>query len=466
MNSKWKKVLIIGGILLFLIIIVGATVAHNAQGSVGVQMGRVKAQDLMSTVTASGQINPKTFVNIGANAMGKITKLYVKEGDHVTRGARLAQLEDVQSAADVGAQRATLNASEADALAAEAGLKTNEAQLTRDRADMAQKKLDYQRAEGLFQSELISKADYDARKAAYETAEATVTESQARISQSKAQQASAIGHVTSARATLTRFNDLLSKTTYIAPFEGTITNLPVHEGETVVMGIQNAPGSTLMTLSDLSIITAEVRVDETDIVNVKLGQPAEVTIDAIPKKTFHATVTQIGDNAIIRSTGVATSQSTTGTEEAKDFKVTVTLSDPPENLRPGLSCTAKITTANHSHVLAVPLQALTIRQAKDLVDNADKKNSGKKDEIPAAASDPNDPGKKELQGVFVVQNNKAKFVTVETGIAGITDIEVLSGLKENDTIVTGSYKTLRTLRNGAKVKEEKMPEQPPDEQKS
>jgi len=227
------------------------------------------------------------------------------------------------------------------------------------------------------------------------------------------------------------------------------------------MGIQNSPGSTIMTLSDLSVITAEVRVDETDIVNVKLGQPAEVTIDAIPKKTFHATVSEIGDNAIIRSTGLATSQSTTGSEEAKDFKVVVTLSDPPENLRPGLSCTAKITTATRSHVLAVPLQALTIRQAKDLQDSADKKNSA-----PAASSGPDDPGKKELQGVFVVQNNKAKFVTVETGVAGVTDIEILSGLKESDTIVTGSYKVLRSLRNGARVKQEKIEERPPDEQKS
>jgi HlyD family secretion protein len=232
------------------------------------------------------------------------------------------------------------------------------------------------------------------------------------------------------------------------------------------MGIQNSPGSTLMTLSDLSVITAEVRVDETDIVNVKLGQPAEVTIDAIPKKTFHATVTEIGDNAIIRSTGVATSQSTTGAEEAKDFKVVVTLTDPPENLRPGLSCTAKVTTATRSHVLAVPLQALTIRQAKDLVENTDKKNADKKNDPPPASSGADDPGKKELQGVFIVQNNKAKFVPVETGVAGVTDIEVTSGLKENDTIVTGSYKTLRTLRNGAKIKEEKMPETPADEQKS
>ncbi|HTC93768.1 MAG TPA: efflux RND transporter periplasmic adaptor subunit [Terriglobales bacterium] len=458
-----KKILIIGGIVLALVVIVGFTVAHNAQGVVAVQMAKVRPQDLTSSVTASGQITPKTYVNIGANAFGKITKLYVKEGDRVKQGQKLAQLENVQSAADVGAQRATLTASQADAVAAEAAMKTAMAELNRDKADLVQKKLDYQRAEGLYQSELISKADYDARKAAYETSEANVAESEARIAQSKAQQDSAANHVSSARATLTRFSDLLSKTVYTAPFDGTITNLPVHEGETVVVGIQNSPGSTLMTLADLTVITAEVRVDETDIVNVKLGQPAEVSIDAIPKKTFHGAVTEIGDNAIIRSTGVATTQSTTGSEEAKDFKVVVTLTDPPENLRPGLSATAKITTATRAHVLAIPLQALTIRQAKDLKDNADKKNSVEA-AAPGQDSDSKDD-KKELQGVFVVQNNKARFVPVETGVSGITDIEVLSGIKENDTIVTGSYKVLRTLRNGARVKQEKI-EEPPSDQKS
>src|SRR5439155_820841 len=142
------------------------------------------------------------------------------------------------------------------------------------------------------------------------------------------------------------------------PYDGTITNLPVREGETVVVGIQNSPGSTLMTLADMAVITAEVRVDETDIVNVRLGQTAEVTIDAIPKKVFKAVVTEIGDNAIVRSTGVSTSQQTSASQEAKDFKVVVTLEDPPQNLRPGLSATAKITTASKTNVLSVPIQAL------------------------------------------------------------------------------------------------------------
>ena len=179
------------------------------------------------------------------------------------------------------------------------------------------------------------------------------------MAQAKAQKDSADRHVDQARANLTRVTDVLQKTTYAAPYDGVVTNLPVREGESVVIGIQNALGSTLMTLADMSVITAEVKVDETDIVNVHLGQPAEVTIDAIPNKIFHGTVSEIGDNAIVRSTGVATSQQTTASEEAKDFKVVVTLNDPPPDLRPGLSTTAKITTAARSNALTIPIQALT-----------------------------------------------------------------------------------------------------------
>src|SRR5262249_18700974 len=183
--------------------------------------------------------------------------------------------------------------------------------------------------------------------------------------------------------------DVLSKTTYVAPFDGTVTNLPVREGETVVIGIQNAPGSTLMTLADLSVITAEVKVDETDVVNVKLGQSADVTIDAMPKQIFKGLVTEIGDNAMVRSPGVATTQTTGNTQEAKDFKVVVTLDNPPANLRPGLSTTAKITTATTpTDTLAIPIQSLTVRQRGDLVE--------KKDDAIAPAK-PNPADKEELQ---------------------------------------------------------------------
>jgi len=190
-------------------------------------------------------------------------------------------------------------------------------------------------------------------------------------------------------------------------------------------------------------------VDETDIVSVKLEQQADVTIDAIPNKTFKGHVIEIGDTAIIRSTGVAASQSTTSSQEAKDFKVVVALDNPPEDIRPGLSCTAKITTATRQHTLTIPIQALTIRQKGDL---EPKPKSGVV--VQAAKFDPaaEKARKEEIQGVFVVSANKAQFRKVETGITGATDIEVLNGLKEGDEIVTGSYQVIRTIRPDASVK--------------
>ena len=199
------------------------------------------------------------------------------------------------------------------------------------------------------------------------------------------------------------------KTTYAAPYDGMITNLPVREGETVVIGIQNSPGSTLMTLADMSVITAEVKVDETDIVNVRLGQPAEVSIDAIPKKTFKAVVTEIGNNAIVRSTGVSTSQQTSASQEAKDFKVVVTLQDPPENLRPGLSATAKITTATRSGVLSIPIQALTVRSRADLKAASAEKVSVQAAAPSSEASNTTSADKEEVQGVFVIRDRQGRI---------------------------------------------------------
>jgi HlyD family secretion protein len=198
----------------------------------------------------------------------------------------------------------------------------------------------------------------------------------------------------------------------------------------------------------MSIITAEVKVDETDIVNVKMNQTADVTIDAIPNKTFKGHVIEIGNTAIVRSTGIAASQSTTSSQEAKDFKVVVALDAPPEDIRPGLSCTAKITTATRQHVVTIPIQALTIRQKGDL------ETPPKNTTVQAVKLDPaaEKARKEEIQGVFLISGGKAVFRKVETGITGSTDIEVLSGLKDGDEIVTGSYQVIRTIRNDAQVK--------------
>ena len=245
-----------------------------------------------------------------------------------------------------------------------------------------------------------------------------------------------------------RADDVLKKFNSYAPLNGVVTNLPVRVGETVIPGLPNLPGTIIMTIADMSIITAEVKVDETDIVNVKMDQTTDVTIDAIPNKTFKGHVIEIGNTAIVRSTGIAASQSTTASQEAKDFKVVVALDVPPEDIRPGLSCTAKITTATRQHVVTIPIQALTIRQKGDL--EAPPKNAT----VQAAKLDPaaEKARKEEIQGVFVIVGGKAAFRKVETGITGSTDIEVLSGLKEGDEIVTGSYQVIRTIRNEVQVK--------------
>jgi len=219
-------------------------------------------------------------------------------------------------------------------------------------------------------------------------------------------------------------------------------------GETVVPGIQNSSASLIMTIADMSLITAEVKVDETDIVNVKLDQTADITIDAIPNKTFKGKVIEMGNTAILRSTGLAASQSNVSSQEAKDFKVVIALENPPAEVRPGLSCTAKVTTSTRQKALTIPIQALTIRQKGDLEPPPKKGVQAAVKADPAAEK----AKKEEIQGVFVIAGEKAVFRKAETGITGATDIEVLNGLKENEEIITGSYKVIRTLRNDARVK--------------
>ncbi len=450
--STGKKIAIGSGVAILILAIAGIAVHQSRKGVVTVQTGRAESMDLASIVSASGEIKPKTYVNIGANAFGKIIRLYVKEGDRVKKGQLLAQLENVQSSADVNATQAGLEAARTDAVAADAALNTSMADLNRAQSDFERAQLDWTRAQGLYKDALVAKSEYDSQKAAWQTAQAGLAQAQARVAQAKAQKDSAGRHIAQNAANLTHAADVLRKTTYAAPYDGMITNLPVREGETVVIGIQNSPGSTLMTLANMSVITAEVRVDETDIVNVRLGQPAEVTIDAIPKKTFKAVVSEIGNNAIVRSTGVSTSQQTSASQEAKDFKVVVTLQEAQDNLRPGLSATAKITTATRNKVLTVPIQALTIRSRAELKASNTEQGAVQAAAPQMEASKRTDGTKDELQGVFVIRDRKAEFLPVETGITGTTEIEVLNGLKPGDEIVTGSYKVLRTLRPGASVK--------------
>ncbi len=472
MKKKWK-ILILVGLLLVVAGAVFASIRYNQRGIVTVQTGKVQRADLAAIVTASGEVKPRNYINIGTNAQGAapITAIYVKEGDHVRKGQALAKLAAVQPGADLNAQRAALNSALADSDASEAGVKAaddtiavSEAQVDHDKADLEQRKQDFSRSQDLFNAKLISKQDFDAKKAAYDGAVATLHQSETKVLQAKSQRAQIAAQLASAQrkvaqsqAMVARWTDILSQYVATAPLDGVVTDLPVRVGETVVPGIQNSASSTIMTIADMSIITAEVHVDETDIVGVRVGQPAEVTIDAIPNKIFRGKVIEIGDTALVRSTGVAASQSTTSSQEAKDFKVVVALDIPEDLVRPGLSCTAKITTATRANAVAVPLQALTIRTRGELeaAKNAGKKGAPAPQQTLSPAAQKT--AKEELQGVFVVANGKAQFRQVATGITGATDVEVLNGLTEGDQIVTGSFTVIKTLRNDTKIKVDNKP---------
>jgi HlyD family secretion protein len=447
-----KKILLIVVILLVVAGVITGTVLHSRSDVPAVTTAKAAHEDLISTVSGTGQIKPKTIVNVGATSFGRITHLFVKEGDHVKKGQLLATVESEQPASAVAAQQATIASSRTNVDSYVAAEKTAQANVEEAQADLEQKKFDYQRAQALYKDNLIAKQDFDAKKALFDVDMATLAQRKAAVSQARAQTASARSTVQQNTATLKGDTYSLGLTRSVAPFDGLVTNIPVREGETVIIGIQSSAGSTLMTLADMSTITAEVKVDETDIVNVALGQTATVTIDAFPGQTFTGKVTEVGDQALLRTTGLATSQSTTGTEEAKDFKVVVTLDPVTIDLRPGLSCTAKITTAHKPNTLTIPIQALVMRDAAD--EATLFKNHGKASTTAAPAV----PGKQSnlVQGVYLlVQDDnrlRARFVPVTTGITGTTDIEVLSGLKQDDEIVTGHYKILRTLKSGIAIK--------------
>jgi len=468
--KTWHKVaigvgavVVLGGIVLF-------SVNQANKGVVTVQTAKVATQDnLVSLVTASGEVKPTTYTNVTAQGYGRITAILVKEGDHVKKGDKLLLQENVQANADVQAQSATIVSAESGVQAAEASYKAAQSDLVMQQANLEKAKQDFDRGQGLLKDGLIPKQDFDQRKTSYDGAVASVEASKARVQSLKAQLDQTRSQVNQSKAVLVRAKDILQKTTYTSPINGIVSYLPVRLGEFVVQGIQSSTGSFLMTLSDMSVVTAEVKVDETDIVNVKIGQEADVTIDAVPGKIFKGKVTEIGSQAVLRSSGLTTTQTTTSTQEAKDFKVVVTLSNPPENVRPGLSTTAKIKTAERKNVVAIPIQALAVRTRKDLEEAAkNAKNQGGSSVTLAAPPPPapGDPKKDEVQGVFVVNAKKAIFRPVETGIAGVTDIEITKGLKPGDEIVVGSYKALRTLKPESQIKVDNSAPKKQDDQQS
>jgi HlyD family secretion protein len=455
----WKKVCI--GVVV--VAAAGGIVAYSVNQAnkdvVTVQTAKVGQEHLTTVVTASGQVMPKTYSNILAQGFGQVTEILVKEGDQVKRGAILLRTDDIQPAADAQAGKAGIESAQSALLAARASCVSAEADVKTQQANLENNKISWDRGQTLYQQGLIPKQDYDTRKTLYDGSVAAVASAQAKVPQCRANVEQALHFVEQNKAQVVHTDDVLNKTTYRAPIDGVVTYISVRKGENMVPGIENSTGSYMMTISDMSIVTSEVMVDETDIINIRAGQAATITVDALPGQTFTGHVTEVGSQAVLRSSGLASTQSTTGSQEAKDFKVVVTLDHPPSGLRNGLSSTAKIVTAEKDNVLAIPIQALAVRSRKQLEDAAKlaaSKQGGGSSVTLAAAKPENtnssDAKKDDIQGVFVIRNGKALFVQVQTGISGITDIEITNGLQKGDEIVTGSYKALRTLRPDTPVK--------------
>lgn len=477
MKNK-KKIWIVAGGAVALALIVFFSIKATRKEQVVVQSAKVERREVLKAeVSASGEIRAKEFVDLQSEIAGVITDLPVREGDKVQKGDVLLRIDPIQTAADTAATRAQFEAASSEARSQEFQILNAEANLARDesllksvRAEFDQAMNSLSRAENSFQRKqllheegLISREDYEmaqnesrAAKTQVEVAKARVaqTEMQVQVARNNIQQmktshSASRSRMNSAAANLTRASDQLKKTTIYSPLAGVITQLLVEKGERAVPGNLSNPQATLMTIADLSVIQAELKVDETDVVNLAFGNSAEIKVDALPDVLFSGEVTEIG-NSPIRATGASQQQ------EAKDFKVIVTLKDPSRKLRPGMSCTGEIITSTKNNVLVVPIQALTIREVELGKDGKyHEPDLRKRTESGVARADSSKvkPEKKELQGVFVINKDKlARFRAVKTGITGETDIEVLDSLNEGEEVVSGSFQTLRTIKDGAAVK--------------
>jgi HlyD family secretion protein len=431
MASKRTKIVV--GIVAGLTLagVVAASVTRDIRRRVSVQTQKVERRDLVSLVSASGEVRPKRFVNVSSDVSGRIVRLQVKEGDRVKAGQTLARIDSTRF--------------EADTKQAQAGLEATRAELARAQADLEVSRLAFDRTQRMRAEQLVSEQEFDQAEAEFKMKTAGVEALRRRIAQQD--------------AVLESSRDLLVKSTVASPMDGVVTSLQKEEGETVI-GAQSFQPTVIMTVADLSVMEVEILVDETDIRSVALGQPAEVRVDALQDLKIMGEVTEIGASAVPRGATVAGQTTSSGStaNQAKDFKVTVTLADPPASLRPGLNATADITTARKSGVLAAPIQAVVVRELDEKGKVIDPDAAPEEEEgTPSALNIPRAKGV-EREGVFVVAGKQARFKPVKTGIVGETEIEIVEGLAEGEQIVSGSYKTLRTLKDEARIKIEEKKE--------
>ncbi|HJU84668.1 MAG TPA: efflux RND transporter periplasmic adaptor subunit [Holophagaceae bacterium] len=391
--------IILGGFSLILVLGLSIAAIRGNNGS-PVQVVKVGRERIISKVSANGKVQAVTKADISANIMGQVTRLAVKEGDVVKKGQFLMEIDPSRSRANVAGM--------------EAGFQAQQQQLASDQARLAQAKTDFQRAEANFKAGILAKSDYDQARTALQTAEASALASKQRVDQAKA-------GVNESRVNL-------NYATITAPMDGVVTAKRIEIGETAVMGVQNQPGTVLLTVSDMSKVEAEMEVDEASIPNVKVGQEAQVRIDAYPNETFVGQVTEVGGSPIVQ----------TNINDAIKFKVKVWIKNPPYTIKPGLSAQADIFTGEQPDALAVPIQALVMRDIKLK---------------PGEKLQPGQP--RDEEGVFVMEKGKAKFIPVKTGLLGDLNVEVTSGLKGGETVIQGPNRILRDMKDGDPVREDK-----------
>jgi HlyD family secretion protein len=404
MAKKWK--ILIGVVVVIgLAIMIQGSISSKDRNAPKVTTAKVDKVDLVAKVTANGKIQAHTKVDLSALVMGQIVNLAVKEGDQVKRGQLLLQIDKAQLAAGVAGREASMSAMRNDLQAA--------------RATAAQAKSDYERAKQNYNAKILAEADFQKAKSNWDTAEANVQATSERLNMSGADLAAS--------------RDSLSKTTVLAPIAGVVTALPVKEGEVTVIGTMNNAGTQLLTISDMSEVEAVMMVDETSVPSVKIGQIASLSVDAYPGRNFKGVVTEVGSSPIQKNDPDLLSL--TANSEAINFKVRIKLTEPPATVRPGFSVTAEIETGRKDGTTAIPIQALVVRDVP-------RKKDDKKPATGRPATE---------EGVYLVNKGKLDFAKVETGIAGELMIEVKTGVKLGDEIVTGPFKTLRQVKEGDRV---------------
>ena len=396
---KRKQMWILGGGLAVLVI-GGVGLAGMQDKGLAVQVATVGRENLQSKVSANGKVQAVKKVDISANVMGQVTRLAVKEGDVVKAGAFLMEIDPARLKASADAQAA----------ASEASAKDWESAKTR----LAQARSDFARAEANRKAGIISQADFEQQRTTLATAESSALAAQRRFDQS--------------RAGLRDATIYLAKSTITAPMDGVVTALRIELGETAVIGVQNQAGTVLLTISDMSKVEAEMEVDEASIPSVRLGQEALVRIDAYPNQSFQGQVTEVGGSPILKLSA----------NEATKFKVKVWIKNPPLTIKPGLSAQADIYTGSRDQALAIPFQALVMREIKLK---------------PGETRQPGAP--REEEGVFLMEGGKAKFAAVKTGLMGDLSVEVLSGLKGGESLITGPNRVLRDLKGGELLRVDK-----------